>query len=49
MTGDLTDIEEPVDTPVIVPASALPQMFSTFIRYALVALGGYLVTNGLAS
>jgi len=46
---DLTDLEEPVDTPVIVPVSAAPQMVSTFVRYALVALGGYLVTNGLAS
>lgn len=46
---ELTDIDEPVDTPVIVPASAAPQLVSTFVRYALVALGGYLVTNGLAS
>ncbi len=46
---DLTDIDEPVETPVVVPVSAAPQLVSTLVRYALVALGGYLLTNGLAS
>lgn len=38
-----------MDTPVIVPASAVPEQSLTLLRYALVTLGGVFVSQGYLS
>lgn len=45
----MTDLTPPVDQPVTVPASAIPEGALTLARYALVSLGGVFVSKGWLS
>lgn len=45
----MTDLTPPVEQPVTVPSSALPESTLTLLRYALVTLGGVFVSKGWLS
>jgi hypothetical protein len=45
----MTDLTPPVEQPVIVPSSAVPEQVTTLLRYVLVTLGGVFVSKGWLS
>ena len=45
----MSDLTPPVEQPVTIAASSLPEASMTLLRYALTAIGGIMVTRGWLS